>query len=391
MIILFLSRWFPVPTDNGAKLRIYHLLKGLASQNEVHLLSFADDPARIQYDGLEVICRTVRVVQWHEFHPNSLRALSGLFSVEPRSLIDTYSAEMEIEIRQALSEHDFDLVIPSQWQMTVYRHIFADLPTLFEEIEIGVPYGQFKNTAGLAHIRTGLTWLKQRHFLRMLLENGHPCTVVSEKERALLISIAPHSLITVIPNGVSVEDYCNVNEEPQPNSLIFTGSFRYRPNYEAMVWFVEEILPLIQEQIPETRLTITGDSAGLNLPKHPGVIQTGYVDDVHSMIARSWCSIVPLQVGGGTRLKILEAMALGTPVISTSKGAEGLTVQDGKHLEIDDSAEGFAKKTITLLRDTALRQHLAGCGRQLVRERYDWQVILPEFLTLVKQTAASFA
>lgn len=389
MQILFLSRWFPYPADNGSKLRIYHLLRGLADVHEVHLLSFADDPAIAEKEQLAKFCRSVQVVSWKAFQPDSRKALIGFFNPMPRSLVDIYSTEMEREIQRSLKEHTFDLVITSEWQATAYRHLFANLPVLFEELEVGVPYGQFTQAAsGIPRLRAGLTWLKQRRYLSHLLSNGQPCTVVSEREKALLSAIAPGSSIYVIPNGVDLDAYAGVQSTPEPDSLIFTGSFRYRPNYQAMLWFIEKALPLIKEQVPDVRLTITGDPAGLSLPGDSAVTQSGFVADVRPLVARSWVSIVPLQVGGGTRLKILEAAALGTPVVSTSKGAEGLAFEVGRDIAIADTPSDFANWTVRLLNDRELRGRMAANALALARQVYDWKMILPDFLKVVEQAAA---
>jgi glycosyltransferase involved in cell wall biosynthesis len=390
MKILFLSRWFPYPIDNGAKLRIYHLLRGLAEAHEVHLVSFADDPPLARKEEIQAFCRSVRLAAWKEFQPGSRRALAGLFSPSPRSLVDIYSAEMEGLIRQALAEHSFDLVITSEWQMAAYRRLFSGLPVLFEEIEVGLPYGQYARASSVtARLRGGLTWLKHRHFLRELLADGKPCTVVSEEERRLLQAAVPGARnIHVIPNGVSIEEYNVPGILPQPGSLIFTGSFRYRPNHQAMVWFIERVLPRIQEQVPGVTLTITGDPAGLPLPERAGVIQTGFVDNVKPYIARAWASVVPLLIGGGTRLKILEAMSLKTPVIATSKGAEGLAAVPSEHLLIADSPEDFARQAVSLLRDASLRERLSASAYRLVAGTYDWKVIIPRLLEAVEQAAS---
>lgn len=389
MKILFLSRWFPYPHDNGAKLRVYHLLRGLAQAHEVHLVSFADNPSTAMKEKLEVFCRSVQVAGWKEYNPAHRRAVAGLFSLTPRSLVDTYSAELDFKIRHALTTHRFDLVVTSQWQMGAYHKLFSHMPALFEEIEVGVPYEQYaraKTTTG--RLRGGLTWLKHRHFLRRLLANDRPCTVVSEIERSLLQAAVPEArAISVVPNGVDLEQYATPQVALDPNSLIFTGSFRYQPNHQAMVWFIEHVLPRIQEQIPEVTLTITGDPAGMSLPKRPGVLQTGFVDDVKPYIARSWASVAPLLEGGGTRLKILESMALGTPVIATSKGAEGLGTCPSEHLLIGDTPEDFARQAITLLKEPGVRNALAINARRFVEGYYDWKVIMPRFLDVVCRAA----
>jgi glycosyltransferase involved in cell wall biosynthesis len=193
--------------------------------------------------------------------------------------------------------------------------------------------------------------------------------------------------IEVIPNCISATDYVNVLTIPQPNSLIFTGSFRYAANHEAMVWFLRDVYPRIQHGQPNATLMITGDHANLPLPAATGVTLSGHVQDVRPAIAGAWCSIAPLQTGGGTRLKILEAMALGTPVVATPKGAEGLDVVDGVHLLIGDTPETFANAVERVLQEPELRQRLIDNARRLVYSEYEWTRVMPRFLDLVEWAA----
>jgi polysaccharide biosynthesis protein PslH len=391
MKILFLSRWFPYPTDNGSKLRIFHLLKGLAQVHDVHLLAFSDCPQAADTTPLAAFCKAVRVVQWREFAPRSWRAVGGFFSLSPRSLIDTYSKEMEQAVRTELAAQKFDLVIVSQWQMAAYRHLFAGVPVLFEEIEVGIFHQAVTAPAPpAARLRSALSWIKHRRYLAQMLSGGSACTVVSESERMLLASIVPNSSnIAVIQNGVALENYNQNQASRAPYSLIFTGSFRYRPNYQAVLWFVQEVFPRIRAQTPQATLQITGDPDGLALPYCPGVQHLGFVDDVRPLIARSTVSVVPLLQGGGTRLKILEAMALGTPVVSTPKGAEGLDGQDGVHLLVAASPENFANCVLELFNNPQLRASLSENARKLIQQHYDWKVVMPAFLKVVGRAAAN--
>jgi glycosyltransferase involved in cell wall biosynthesis len=208
-------------------------------------------------------------------------------------------------------------------------------------------------------------------------------------ERDHLSDLVPgYHRIEVIANGVSLDDYELDGLIPRPNTLIYTGSFRYCANYEAMLWFVNDVLPIIKREVPDVQLTITGDHANLPFPASENVILTGYVDDVRPLIASSWVTIAPLLVGGGTRLKVLEAMALRSPVVATSKGVEGLSVQDGEHLLIANRSEDFAQSILLLLRDAELRQRLASNAYQLVQQHYDWKVIMPEFLKLIDKAGS---
>jgi polysaccharide biosynthesis protein PslH len=390
MNILFLSRWFPYPPNNGAKLRIYHLLRGLAQQHEITLLTFADSTEMgLNLSELRSLCREVQVVPWKCFNPRSPRAWLGLFSPYPRSVIDTFSPEMKSCIEQALIARDYDVVIASEIDMAAYSPYFRNLPALLEEVEIGVLYERFTQAASFEQrLRRGLTWLKHRRYLASLLKNFRACTVVSARERELLAQTVPeYETIEIIPNCVSVADYSDVHEAPQPNTLIFSGAFSYAPNYEAMVWFLHKVYPLIQTHIPDVRLTITGNHGNRPLPPAHNITLTGFVDDVRPLIAGSSVSLAPLHTGGGTRLKILEAMALGTPVVATSKGAEGLDIEPGEHLLLADTPETFAQAVIRLLQEAKLRQQLVDKAYQLVHEKYDWAVVTPRFLQLIEQVA----
>ena len=392
MKILFLSRWYPYPPNNGSKLRIYNLLRGLAKHHDISVLSFADQQdLKLDTPEIQSLCQDIQVVPWKPFTPHSWRARLGFFSLKPRSVIDTFSPEMEERVRQTLASENYDLIIASQINMALYGHAIAHIPTLLEEIEVGVPYEKYSQANSIwSQLRYGLTWAKHRNHLVHMLRHYQACTVVSDREKYLLSKSVPnYRNIEVIPNCINLADYQDIHEIPQHGHLIFTGSFRYSPNYEAIVWFLKQVYPQITDLAHDIRLTITGDHNNLPLPPAANVTLTGFVDDVRPLISSAWISIVPIKVGGGTRLKILEAMAIGTPVISTSKGAEGLEVQTGKHLLIADTPQEFAAAVKQLLENAELRQHLADNAYQLISEKYDWRAVMPNFLKLVDRVAYS--
>ena len=390
MKILFLSRWFPYPTDNGSKLRIYNLLRGLARYHDVTLLSFADRPD-VSLDAAEIreICSDVQVVPWREFNPKSARAWVGFLSLKPRSIIDTFSPEMVGKITQLLNTQKYDLVIASQLSMAAYRPYFKNIPAIFEEVEIGLSYGEtFQNPDLKKRLRHAFTWFKLRIYLSRLLRSFEACTVVSEQECQLLLRNFSKNIraIEVIPNCIQISAYESLQVSLNSNQLIFSGSFRYNVNYEAMLWFIREVYPRILKKIPSVHLVITGDHANLQLPSTQNITLTGYVNDINILIASSWVSIIPLWNGGGTRLKVLEAMAAGTPVVSTSKGVEGLNSKSGEHFLVADSPDVFADQVIRLLEDKTLHDQLSTRGKQFVKDNYNWELVLPRFLRLLENT-----
>lgn len=390
MNILFLSRWFPYPPNNGSKIRILNLLRGLGRHHSVTLLGFADQPdADLEAPEIRAVCENVQIIPWKEYDPYHWRAVAGLFSLTPRSLVDTFSPAMAEKIMQALSAKTFDLVIASQLSMAAYFPYFEGVPVLFEELELALAYEDPRqNPSRMQRLLRTLTWFKFRFYISRLLKTFRAVTVVSEKERDLVIRNFPDvKKISVIPNGIDMDEYAGVALEPKPNTLIFTGSFRYPVNYEAMVWFVSEVFPLVLDEIPDAELIITGEHLDLPLPSQKNIRLTGYVDDVRQWIATSTVALAPLWSGGGTRLKILEAMAIGVPVVATSKGAEGLNAQNGEHLLIADSPEEFAGHITKLLHDRILVNRITSNARKFVREKFDWDVVMPKFLHLVEQTA----
>lgn len=388
MNILFISTWFPYPKDNGSKIRIYNLLRGLSKQHRIMLISFSDDPVdQAQIEHLKCFCQVEEIVSSKRYNPAGLRALFGFISSMPRSLFDTYSQEMFHAIRRVISSQKIDLVIASQWNTAIYWKAFQGTPAIFDEVEIGIFEGWLKQSPTIVHrLRHKITLLKQGVYLNELLSQYNACTVVSENELHLVKDSRPGSCaIEVIPNSIDLSEYSQISEDRSPYELIFTGSFRYSANYKAIQWFLSDIYPKIKEKVKEINLTITGDHMGLPIPLAEDVTLTGSIPDIHNRIARARISIVPLLEGGGTRLKILEAMALNTPVVSTSKGAEGLEVENGKHLLIADTPEDFTEAVIRLLSEDKLRRTLTRQARSLVEEKYNSEAVINRYLEVVEQ------
>jgi polysaccharide biosynthesis protein PslH len=388
MRILFLSRWYPYPPNNGSKLRIYNLLKGLAQHHAITLISFFDaTEGTPDLTGLETYCERIHTVAYKGFEPGSPVARLGLFSTTPRSVLDTYSVEVEALIKQALDRDPYDVVIASQFDMAIYAQTFSDLPAIFEEIESGIYLDRAVQARSIRkRLRHGLTWFKHRRYLARLLRAFRACTVVSEQERRILRQIAPRGMhIEVVPNCVDLESYAHYHGKPEFGTMIFTGSFNFAPNYDAMLWFLAHVYPVVQSRIPSASLIITGEHGGKPLPPARNIALTGYVDDVRPYVANAWLSLAPIHQGGGTRVKILEAMALRTPVIATSKGAEGLDVQHGVHIYLADEPAAFADAVVEVLEDQTLRDQLAGSAFQLVRQRYNWANVIPGFERLMER------
>jgi glycosyltransferase involved in cell wall biosynthesis len=395
MRCLFISRWFPYPPDNGARLRMFNLLKHLSSRHTVDLISFVSEPVTDErLAAMRRYCERVDVVSYRPFQPTRWTALAGYFSSRPRSVIDTYSVEMQKRVEQAGRERAYDVVIAAEIDVAPYAMALPNVPRVFEEVEIGKFYERYVDERHpLKKLRAGLTWSKSSRYVADLLRSFDGCTVVSEQEREYVRQIAPSyqpSRVHVVPNGVDLA--CSTDfGAPQADTLVYSGALTYYANWEAVEFFLREAFHRVQTERPGVRLTVTGRLDGVpldRLPNRDGTVFTGYVDDVRPVVARSWVGIVPLLTGGGTRLKILESLALGTPVVSTSKGAEGLDLVPGRDILIADEPADFADAVLRVLRDASLRETLSGNGRRAVA-RYDWQAIGPEFCNFVEEIAVN--
>ncbi|MDH4135798.1 MAG: glycosyltransferase family 4 protein [Anaerolineae bacterium] len=393
MKVLVLSGWFPYPPDNGSKIRAFNLIRQMASRHEITLISFSDDlPGHSERKAfLRPYCRQVHIVPSIHFNPHRWRAILGALSLTPRFVIDTFSVEMQQAIEHLTKENDFDVLIALEGTAFYAKDIKGPLKVV-DDLQLASWRDAFSGQLGLmARLRYGPAWWKFKRMVRQFVDAFDAYVVVSDREREHIEAVVPLALSkpsAVIPNGVDWGSYVGDFGAPRPESLVFSGALTFFANLWAMEFFLRDIHPLIKRKRPGVVLRITGKTTGVpleKLPKRDGVIFTGYLDDIRPCIAQSWVSVVPLNIGGGTRLKILEAMALGTPVVSTSKGAEGLEVTPGEDILIADEPTEFADAVLRLLDDQALRAKLAAHGRRLVKERYSWETCAQKLEQLLCQ------
>lgn len=387
--VLFVSRWYPNPPDVGARLRVWGLLRGLAERHEVSLLSFAEadqdpDPA----PELRRLCTRVRTLPLRPYQPRRLRALAGALGSRPRSFVDRFSPEMSAAVRTEVDSGRYDVVIAGNVDLVDYAPHFGRLPAVLEELELGT-YADALAGSARQRLRALPTWLKLGRYLAARLPRFSACTVTSEVERRLLARLVPdYGEVHVVENMVDVE-----GPAPAParhgNRLVFTGTLAYRPNLDALSWFCADVLPHIRRRIPDVEVDVAGHPGHEPFMPPAGVRLLGRIADVRSLVASAAVSIAPIRLGGGTRMKILEAMALETPVVTTSKGAEGLQVIHGRHLLIGNGAETFASQVVRLLRDDGLRRRLAAAARRLVEERHDVRVVGRRFSDLIDRVVES--
>jgi len=401
MKILFLSGWYPYPPINGAKIRIHNLIRQLAIQHEVSLLSFVKtisiSEAQASIPLLKKHCNTVEIISPKPYDPRSQSAFRGYFSALPRSLYQTYDPETNLRINSMINSGAYDVVIASEVNApslpSVHASRVTGVPVILDALEVGLEKGDYLSAQGVGQrVRRGLTWWKVKRLTREVLAKSTACTVPSAIEKGNISEISPDfKRIEIVPHSLDLSHYAGQFGTPLKGSLVFTGSFAYRANQDAACYFIDKIFPKIRAEHSHASLKVVGSTNGVDLETwsaDDGITFTGLLRDVRPAIAQSWVSVVPLRMGAGTRLKIIESMALGTPVVSTSKGAEGLPVTHGENILIADSADDFAKATLELLCDHGFRQRLARAGIEFVQSHYSSEVIGHQYNRFLERTLA---
>ena len=236
-------------------------------------------------------------------------------------------------------------------------------------------------------------WQRMEAAERKYLHLADKVLTVSETDRDAFASFVDADKLAVIPTGVDVNYFQPLPTEEKANSLVFTGSMDWLPNEDAILYFVDAILPLIKRECSDVSLEVVGRNPSLKLlaltKREQSVRLTGWVDDIRPFVARAAVCIVPLRIGGGTRLKIFEAMAMSKAVVSTSVGAEGLPVQSGENILVTETPRDFAQAVLSLLRDPNQRQRLGASARALVQEHYSWRKVAETFADVLAACVSS--
>lgn len=382
MKILHVMPYSPVPPTFGGALRIYHLLAQMIKRHNVTIAAYGtqkDYQLLTQHFGKLV--REIHLIPPHPWtqHHRRIGQSYALLTKQSFFHLITYTLDMQQLINRLLQWNDYDVVQSEFAVMGAFQYETDAVKILDAH---NVEYDNFRRIGA-----TTSSLLRRMYYHReyktFFAEEIKACKksdaifVTSPRDKAILDNDVPDIPKYVIPNGVDTEYFSPKETAVEPFSLVFTGMMGYVPNYDGMLYFLDEIFPLILKQIPETKIYIVGSQPPKKLLQRAShnIIITGYVDDVRPYIRQSCVYVVPLRMGGGTRLKIAEAMAVSKPIVSTSIGCEGIDVQDGESLMIRDEPVSFAQAVVELLRDKQKRERLAARGYEIARTYYDWSLI----------------
>ena len=386
MKILFVAPYVPNPPTFGGQRRVHGLMRALSKRHELSLLALHNpvDPidewrerTRGFYPDTELFVQPALGLQARAKRTAQLRSL---FDMRSWDAISHRNEAMVSRLRERLAFGTWDAVVVEFAQMTVnLAGLPREVPFVVDEHNVEYDLQRRSATSSSNPLRRTFleaNWRKLRREELAVWRSFDGVSLTSPRDLAIVQAHAPQARCVVAPNAVDLEEFTPPVAAPEPDTVIFVGAHNYFPNADGLRFLFAEIWPLILAARPSARLRVVGPSppADIVAPQPPNVTFEGYVADIVSEVGRAAIAIAPLRIGGGTRLKIVEAMALARPVVATSIGAEGIAVQHDRDLFIADTPRGFANAVLRLLEQPGEAAALGLRGRRLVEEAYSWDI-----------------
>jgi sugar transferase (PEP-CTERM/EpsH1 system associated) len=377
-----------LPPDTGGKIRSFHILKQLASRHQITLFTFYPahpDDQHLQSSGIFASIVAVPLPLPPRRSPAEYaRYARMLLAGRPFTIDKYFYPEVRRRYAALLSATRFDLTVcdfifPApliDWQSPPSKILFT------HNVEAQVWERHYKIASN--PIVKLACWLESRALARAerhYVQLADYVLTVSENDRSAFLPYLDPARISVIPTGVDTDYFRPYPPPQQPNTTVFTGSMDWMPNEDGVAYFVEQILPLIHRESPETLFWAVGRRPPRRLQALASdhVVVTGAVEDIRPYLGKAAVCVVPLRSGSGTRIKIFEAMAMGKAVVSTTMGAEGLPVRHGENIILADGPQEFARQVVALLRDPQRCLQLGAAARKLVEENYGWPAVAAHF------------
>lgn len=386
--ILYLSYNFPYPPTGGSISRDYNLIKQLSKSHNIFWINrtITGEVLESQLNEMNKYCKETVVVPWNHEH-SAFKFIRSLFSKKPYIILRFGSKEMETVVNKYFRRWPIDLILCDHIYLAQYlpKHVPKNIPVIANSEDNGFTYykrmSESKNFIRALYGK--LEWKKMLNYELEVLRKYRNSISTSETERKLLMSYFTEEdkksiNVGVVRNGVDIEYFKPQARKDFTPSGVFTAWYKYFPNTEGAVHFIKSIFPLIKKEIKDFKVYMVGKEPPAelkNLSNDNDIIVTGAVKDIRPYMANADAAIVPLKVGGGTRLKILEAMAAGVPVVSTVLGAEGLEVTTGENILIGKTDEEFASAVIKLVNNKSLSEMITRNGLEFVHKYYSWEVI----------------
>ncbi len=392
MNILYICHRFPFPAKDGSRVRSFNIINHFRQQgHKVWVSSVARNKQEAQQgQGIKDYCYDYRMARTYEWFQKA-RMVSRLFTAEPSSMGYFYSPEMKSQIKQLLSEQRFDLIYVHCSSVAHYVSHVSHIPKILDFVDMDsqkwLSFTQFKPFP----IKWGywLEGVKLQRAERQLSERFDLCTTITRSECDTLESFGKGSTNDWFSNGVDSEYFIPGKNAYQAHVVSFIGRMDYYPNEQAVSYFCHEILPLLRQKIANAEFVIIGAYPSDEVKKLallPGVTVTGFVDDVRDYVRNSAVMVAPLSIARGTQNKILEAMALGVPVVTSELGARGIDGDPGKDFIVANTPQQYCEQLFALMSDATLRHHLSLQGRARIENNYSWSYVLRRLDALVNAT-----
>ena len=381
MRIFYVCRRVPFPPDRGDKIAASNQIRHLAARHEVHVFCLGDgvqDLANIS--GLQAYAKSVTAAPVDEFTIKQ-RALKALLTGRPLSVAALNETKLREAIQKKFAGLRPDLIIVYSCNMAQFAEHFPDVPRImhFGDLD-SLKWPQYAERSSMP-----LNWIYAIEAQRLFGYERHIAQVFSyalvhtEIEKHDFERLIPGVPVTVVGNGVDLDYFRSAGEAKKPASMVFTGVMDYRPNIDAVVWFCNEILPIVQTEIPAANFTICGSRpapAVRRLAKRRGVMVTGWVADARPYLDRAEIFVAPLRMARGVQNKLLEALAMGLPCVASTAAWSGTMIADGEGIRATDEPMEFARHVVDLLRDGGRRAEMARRARAAAEANYHWGVQL---------------
>ena len=381
MKILLLTQVLPYPPDSGPKVKTWNVIKYLTQNHDLTLVSFVRGDKSAEIDTLKKYCCDVFTVEMRRgLFQDAVAMMRSFVTGKPWMILRDGRSEMKQLLSRIASENQYDIVHIDQLNMAQYVGCFPDAGTVLDAHNaLWLLYKRLSET-----MKPGIRkWLLSRDWQLLKAYEGDVCRSVDgtlsvsiQDKLTLEEAIGSPWDIIVVPITVDLSEFSPVNRKPDADHITHIGTMYWPPNIDAVQWFIKNIFPLVQKKIPGVIFDVVGSRPPPSLVEMgqglTGIHVAGYVDDPTSYLEGAGVMVVPLRSGGGMRVKILNGLAQGIPIVTTTIGCEGIDVEDGVHLLVADTPEQFAEKTIQVLTNPELTTTLSLNGRELIKRKYDY-------------------